>query len=111
MIDSGASHHFISGTRHHFISGTLVSQLQLPVAETPLFGVKLGDGYHVQSIGQCRDVSLLIGDLSISVDCFLFPLGGVDIILGITWLETLSIMQVDWKSMEMTFRHQGKLIE
>lgn len=76
MIDNSVS--------HYFISGTLVSQLQLPVMETPLFGVILRDGHRMQ----CRGVSLLTGDFSITVDCFLFPLGGVNI-----------------KSMEMTFKH------
>lgn len=34
----------------------------------------------------------------------------MDILLEIMWLETLGIMQIDWKFMEMTFRHQDKLI-
>ncbi|KAF2289078.1 hypothetical protein GH714_026413 [Hevea brasiliensis] len=43
LIDSGAS--------HNFIAGNLSSKLNLMVESTPSFGVRLGDGHRVQSMG------------------------------------------------------------
>ncbi|KAF2285211.1 hypothetical protein GH714_039024 [Hevea brasiliensis] len=40
-------------------------------------------------MGVCHDVKINLGNLEISVDCYVFPLGGVDLILGVAWLATL----------------------
>ncbi|KAF2287440.1 hypothetical protein GH714_040459 [Hevea brasiliensis] len=44
---------------------------------------------RVQSIGVCHDVKINLGNLEISVDCYVFPLRDVDLILGVAWLATL----------------------
>nr|GMC73877.1 peroxidase 64 [Ipomoea batatas] len=38
------------------------------------------------------------------VDCFVFPLGGVDVILGVTWLEKLGDVKANWAIMIMDFK-------
>ena len=38
---------------------------------------------------------------------FLFDLGGVDVILGMTWLASLGEVQHNWKTLTMSFRYQG----
>ncbi|KAF2298113.1 hypothetical protein GH714_015074 [Hevea brasiliensis] len=43
----------------------------------------------VQSMGVYHDVKINLGNLEIFVDCYVFPLGGVDLILGVAWLATL----------------------
>lgn len=75
MIDSGAS--------HNFVLETLVAQLQLLVEATPILMVKLGDGHQVSTSGVCRQLPLRLGSVDITVDCFVFPLGRVEIILGV----------------------------
>ncbi|KAG8388164.1 hypothetical protein BUALT_Bualt02G0097400 [Buddleja alternifolia] len=103
LVDSGAS--------HNFISAKLASQLNLPVDLTSRFGVKLGDGHRTDTTGLCREVAIRLDSTSVSVDCYVFPLGGVDMILGIAWLETLGKMEVDWKKRYMTFNQEGKLVQ
>lgn len=96
LVDSGAS--------HNFVSSKLVQQLQLPVSETPAFRVKLGDGYHISSIGMCKNLNLQLSQLLIEMDFYSFPLGGVDVILGMSWLETLGDLQANWKEMTIKFQ-------
>lgn len=48
-----------------------------------------------------------MGDLEIKADCFLFSLG-VDLILGIAWLETLKEVMISWLTMKMIFSHSGQ---
>ena len=67
MVDSGAS--------HCFINQTTVDKLAMPITCESRFGV------HV--------VNIQLGSTQIQVDCFVFPLGTVDLILGISWLATL----------------------
>ncbi|KAF7812606.1 putative mitochondrial protein [Senna tora] len=53
MVDSGAS--------HNFISYTLVSKLKLPVKGTTAFKVTVGDGHMVKGKGMCKE-----GDASLA---------------------------------------------
>ncbi|KAF7807918.1 putative mitochondrial protein [Senna tora] len=53
MVDSGAS--------HNFISSTLVSKLKLPVKGTTAFEVTVGDGHKVTGKGMCKE-----GDASLA---------------------------------------------
>ncbi|KAG9458686.1 hypothetical protein H6P81_003194 [Aristolochia fimbriata] len=100
LVDSGAS--------HNFISHTLVRKLGLSIDDTTEFGVHLGDGHRVLSRGLCKELKVQIGDIQIAVDCYPFDLGGVDLILGVAWLEKLGKMRVEWRKMYMKFTHNGR---
>lgn len=78
MIDNGASHCFISEKVAH--------QLNLPMDTSCRFSVALGNGQQVSAKGLCRQVPLYLHSHTFVVDCFVFPLGGVDLILGVSWV-------------------------
>lgn len=90
--------------RHNFVSTELVKQMDFSIIETPVFNVKLGDGCRVTLSGLCKQVELKLSDYKIVADCYQFPLGGVDVILGVAWLETLGDIQVNWKKLTMKFQ-------
>lgn len=76
LIDSGAS--------HNFISSSLVTTLRLKPDKTGKFRVQLGDGRQQESDGVCRGISVVLCGCEVTTDCYVFALGGVDLILG--WL-------------------------
>lgn len=51
LIDSGAT--------HNFISDDLVKKIGLSVIPTKEFGVMVGDGYKIKGVGVCRNVKML----------------------------------------------------
>ncbi|KAG8386877.1 hypothetical protein BUALT_Bualt03G0194600 [Buddleja alternifolia] len=102
LVDSGAS--------HNFISSKLVGQMGLRVVTTGRFGVQLGDGQRTDSAGVCQNLVVQLDSVSIKADCYLFLLGGVYIILGIAWLATLGDVKVNWQKMTMGFVLEGKSI-
>lgn len=69
LIDSGAS--------HNFISSSVITTLQLKPDETGRFGVQLGDGRRQESEGVCKGVVLLLPGCEVLTEYFVFPLGGV----------------------------------
>lgn len=87
MVDSDAS--------HCFVSESLVHRLSLPVYHTKPFSVHLGDGRYLQFFGMCLSLTINLGSLTISPYCYVFPLDGVDIILSISWLETLGDVKMN----------------
>lgn len=48
---------------------------------------------------------------SIIGDFCLFELGGVDVILGVAWLETLGEVRINWRTLSMKFSHQGQQVQ
>lgn len=95
LIDSGAS--------HYFISASLVPLLQLRLDKTTKFGVQLGDGMRQKSEGVCKEVSMSLQGCEIVADYYVFVLGGVNIILGVAWLAKLGDVKVSWETMSMAF--------
>ena len=77
LIDSGAS--------HNFISQELVQQLGLKVTPTQTYGVRLGDGNKKNAQGCCEQMEVQLGQMTITEKFFLFDLGGIDIIFGGSW--------------------------
>ncbi|KAA0031986.1 Transposon Ty3-I Gag-Pol polyprotein [Cucumis melo var. makuwa] len=101
LIDCGAT--------HNFISDKLVTQLLL-LEESSHYGVILGSRSAVKGKGICKQVELLQGDWKIVNNFLPLELGGVDIILGMQWLHTLGVTEVDWRKLTLTFIQNGKKV-
>ncbi|KAH6796539.1 hypothetical protein C2S52_021093 [Perilla frutescens var. hirtella] len=100
MVDSGAS--------HCFISDRLAHSLDLFITATTPFSVRLGDGSLVRTAGFCQDIPLVLADNTFPIACYVFPLRGIDIILGISWLATLGDVIANWRQLTMQFSVNGK---
>ncbi|GAU37038.1 hypothetical protein TSUD_207440 [Trifolium subterraneum] len=102
LIDSGAS--------HNFVSTKLASALGLSITPTVERKIRLGDGHKIASKGVCEGMVILVGEIEIAVDALVLDLGGLDVILGVSWLSTLGKVMMDWKFLTMQFTYQGKQI-
>ncbi|XP_031278388.1 uncharacterized protein LOC116136865 [Pistacia vera] len=89
LIDSGAS--------HNFISREFVKKLAIAVERTQAFGVRVGDGYKVRCEGECKAVRLEVQRVQIIQDFFPFDMSSADVVLGMAWLETLGETTMNWR--------------
>lgn len=55
-----------------------------------------------------RDLNVKMGDYYFLEEFVLFELGGVDVILGMTWLAALEESKFNWKTLAMTFSHHDQ---
>ncbi|XP_019054932.1 PREDICTED: uncharacterized protein LOC109115387 [Nelumbo nucifera] len=99
LVDSGAS--------HNFISETLVKELKLPRTPTHEFGVQMGNGDEVRISGVCRQVCLNLPELDVIADFFPLKLGSIDVILGFSWLASLGDSMMNWGNMSMKLNLGG----
>lgn len=53
---------------------------------------------------------LHLGELVIKEEFLPLELSGVDVILGMQWLHTLGVTEVDWRTLTMKILHKGKAI-
>ena len=88
LIDSGAS--------HNFISEHIVSELQLRCDPTQKFGVQMGNGDEVKTSRVCRGLCLQLAEIDVIADFFPLKLGTSDVVLGFQWLATLGDSVMNW---------------
>ena len=99
-----------SGATHNFISPALVEKAQLKLHHDNSLNVLHGTGIQVSGLGVCEVVSLQLQGLQFTSNFVDLELGGVDVVLGIQWLRTLGKCEVDWEKHEMRFQHEGQLV-
>ena len=102
MIDTGAS--------HNFISQELVQKLKLPILQTSEFCVTVGNGQQIRSHGICKSVEIQFPELKVQQNCFLFPLEGAEVVLGLAWLDTLGDVRANFKESRLQFKEEGKRV-
>jgi hypothetical protein len=103
LIDSGAS--------HNFISPSIATALGLTVTSSNTRSIRLGDGHKILSQGTCEQVKMKLGPIEVIIDALVLELGGLDVVLGMSWLSTLGKVVMDWKSLSMQFRFQGQAVK
>lgn len=84
------------GNTHNFIAQRLVDDLKLPITVTKNYGVILGSGRAVKGKGICKAVAIKVADITIVENFLPLELGNIYVILGMQWLYTLGITEVDW---------------
>lgn len=101
MMDIGAS--------HCFISERMASQLQLDIDSSLRFFVLLANGTRVLTRGLFKNVPLLLDYELFHISCYVFPLSGVDLILGVSRLATLGEVKTNWATLNMEFSYKGSI--
>ncbi|CAA0359373.1 unnamed protein product [Arabidopsis thaliana] len=97
-----------SGSTHNFINERAANKLNLKSTITKPFAVKVADGHPLHYRRVHRRVGMTLGELTFFVDLYALPLMGLDVILGIQWLETLGPTLCDWKAHTMQFNWAGQ---
>lgn len=97
LIDNGAN--------YNFISANLVVELGLVVQETSSHNVCLGDGHRKTTSGCCNNIIIQLENLEVKEKFYLSEIGGVDLIMGVTWLASLVEVKINWKILTMSFGH------
>lgn len=97
-----------SGSTHNFISEKAANRLNLKLAPTTPFTVKVADGHPLRCRGSYRDVKTELGGVSFKIEFFVLPLTGLDVVLGIQWLELLGPIICDWKDQYLKFNWAGE---
>jgi hypothetical protein len=92
-----------SGSTHNFISERTSNLLQLPVVPTETFTVQVANGESLKCQGRFEKVPVDLQGIVFSLTLYSLPLTGLDVVLGIQWLELLGFVVYDWKRLTMEF--------
>lgn len=92
-----------SGSTHNFISARLANTLHLPVVPMKLFIVRVANDGRLKCQGRFDKVSVNLQGTKFELTFFSLPLSGLDLVLGIQWLEMLGSVVCNWKQLTMDF--------
>lgn len=92
-----------SGSTHNFINDCLASMLRLPVVPIETFTVRATNGERLKCQGHFDKVMVNLQGTEFYLTLFSLPLSGLDLVLGIQWLEMLGSMVCNWKQSTMEF--------
>ncbi|XP_028555908.1 uncharacterized protein LOC114580971 isoform X2 [Dendrobium catenatum] len=93
LIDSGAT--------HNFISTQIVDQMGMELVDIGGYGVMMGTGKVKMGRGVCRGVVLKIQGIQVNEDFLSLELGSTDVILGMKWLRILGETKINWGTLRM----------
>jgi len=89
---------------HNFISNHLASTLRLPVIPTESFHVRVANGEGLTCQGHYDKVRVELQGTTFYLTLFSLPLiTGLDLVLGVQWLEMLGSVVCNWKQLTMDF--------
>lgn len=91
------------GSTHSFLDPAVLKTAQLKLISTPTLKVQVANGATIQSEGRCSSVPIKVQGNLILTDLYVIPLGGCDVVLGVTWLRTLGPILWDFWVMTMQY--------
>ena len=74
----------------------------------PNMKVMVADGKKIENVGKRHNVKLQMQEYNLEPDFFVVSLGGVDVVLGIQWLQTLGTYSANHQEDFIQFNWLGK---
>ncbi|KAF3772009.1 hypothetical protein EJ110_NYTH56689 [Nymphaea thermarum] len=99
LLDTGSTHNFLNTNLAHLVEGKITPQSS--------FNVLVDNGEKMICNEVCKGVSLEMQKTPFTIDLYLLPIGGVDLVLGIQWMKPLKRTLLDWENMTLTFPKEG----
>ncbi|KAF3789762.1 hypothetical protein EJ110_NYTH14149 [Nymphaea thermarum] len=98
-----------SGATNNFLAVEAAARCKAVVQPSKTQTVIVGDGHHLKSVREGKDIEVVIKKKTFKIDLILVPLDGVDLKLGMPWFFTLGIINWDAKNFRMTFTPDGSI--
>ena len=68
----------------------------------------IADGGTINCSGKCHNINLAMGEYVLNSPIISMPMGGVDVVLGVQWLQSLGTMDFNFQKLFMKFSWEGK---
>ena len=75
------------GSTHNFIHNKVAKDFNCFVYRAPQFQVMIADGGTINYARTCHDINLTMGEYVFNSPMISIPMGCVDAILGVQWLQ------------------------
>jgi hypothetical protein len=99
-----------TGSTHNFIAESAARTTGLAVCARPRLTATVANGERISCPGVIRNAPISIAEEEFTIDLYVLPLAGYDLVLGTQWLVTLGPIVWDFQSRTMAFKRHDKEI-
>ena len=99
---------FYFSSTHNIINYKLVKVLNCFIYPTLEFQVMMEDGGTINYSGKYHEITLTMSEYVLNSPMISIPMGGVDVVLGVQWLESLGTVAFNFLELFMKFTSDGK---
>eukprot|EP00253_Pinus_taeda_P018449 PITA_18449 len=100
-----------SGNTHNFIHCKVAKELNCFLYPAPECQVMVANGATINCSGKCHNIKLSMGEYVLTSPMLSIPMGGVDVVLGVQWLQSLGTIAFNFQELFMKFSTEGKEVE
>lgn len=93
-----------NGFTHNFVNQTVARKLGLKSTPVEPFQVRIANGEKLTCDKLYKSVPIRMQGAIVTADLFALPLGGLDAVLGVQWLEKLGRVTTDYLAGTMEFQ-------
>jgi hypothetical protein len=86
-----------SSSTHNLVHYKLAKDLNFFIYPMQKFQVMIADGGTIDFSGKCNNINLTMGEYVMNSPMIAIPMGGVDVVLRIQWLQSLGIMAFNFQ--------------
>lgn len=97
-----------TGSTHNFVHPSVAEKIQLPLMAIRPFRVYVGNGQSLLCSNMSAKTDLSIQGHSFLLDLYILPVHGPDVILGMSWLQSLHRVTSDYDVGTLEFTHKGR---
>lgn len=72
--------------------------------------VLVGNGQYLTCNCVCADIPIEMQDLTFTINLYVLPILGTNVVLGVQWLITLGPVLTDYANLSMQFFYDGRLV-
>ena len=99
-----------TGSTHSFIGEAAAQRAGLSVETRPRMTAIVANGERIPCPGVLRQAPVVIDGLTFTVDLYLMPLVGYDVVLGTNWMAPLGDIVWNVAAGTMAFQHEGQTV-
>ncbi len=100
-----------SGSTHNFIHCKITKELNCFLYPTPECQVMVASVGTINFSGKCHNMKISMGEYVLNIPMLSIPMGGVDVVLGVQWLQSLGTIAFNFQELFMKFSAEGKEVE
>jgi len=100
-----------SGSTHNFIHCRVEKELNCFLYPTPECQVMIANGGTINCSGKCHNTKLSMGEYVLTSPMLSILMGGVDVVLGVQWLQSLGTIAFNFQEIFIKFSAEGKEVE
>lgn len=95
---------------HDFLHPRVAERLHLPITAIKPFRVYVGNGASIVCSYMCKRTKLVVQGTSFIIDLHVLPIHGLDVVLGMDWLESFGRVTTDFVTKSMEFVRGNNLV-